>query len=389
MSKALLVLEDGRTFRGRRFGATSRASGEVVFNTSMIGYQEILSDPSYAAQIVVMTYPMIGNYGIAPEDFESRRPFLAALVVKEPSRIASNWRHERSLEAYLVDHDIPGFCDLDTRALVRHLRDNGAMRGVIGDADEGVDVLLERARQSPDMTGQDLAQVVTENRTYKWERPSFEVGDRPRGAGMHSGKSQRAFHVVAYDFGIKRNILRRLVDVGSRVTVVPAKMSADDVLAMKPDGVLLSNGPGDPQPVEYGIDNAKQLVGRVPILGICLGYQLLALAVGGKTFKMKFGHHGANHPVMDLTTRKVEITSHNHGFAVDPDSLPDSKVQITHINLNDQTLEGFCLRNDPAFGVQYHPEAAPGPRDAGYLFERFATMMQDWKATTSGKRGVG
>ncbi len=389
MSKALLVLEDGRTFRGRRFGATSRAAGEVVFNTSMMGYQEILTDPSYAAQIVVMTYPMIGNYGIAPEDFEARKPFLAAFVVKEPSRMASNWRQERNLDAYLADHAIPGFCDLDTRALVRHLRDHGAMRGAIGDADEGVEALLERARRAPAMAGQDLAQVVTENRTYKWERPSLEIGERTSGAGMQSGKSRREFHVVAYDFGIKRNILRRLVDVGSRVTVVPAKTSADDVLAMKPDGVVLSNGPGDPQPVEYGIDNARRLIGRVPILGICLGYQLLALAVGGKTFKMKFGHHGANHPVMDLTTRKVEITSHNHGFAVDPESLPDSKIQITHIDLNDQALEGLRLRDAPAFGVQYHPEAAPGPRDAGYLFERFANMMQDWKEASPGVRGVG
>jgi carbamoyl-phosphate synthase small subunit len=374
MSDALLVLEDGRAFRGRRFGATSDAIGEVVFNTSMMGYQEILSDPSYAAQIVVMTYPMIGNYGIAPEDFEARKPFLTGLVVREPSRIASNWRHERNLDDYLADHGIPGFWDLDTRALVRHLRDRGAQRGVIGDAAAGVDALVARARAAPSMAGLDLASKVTERRTYKWERPSLEVAEEK------SRKSSRAYHVVAYDFGIKRNILRRLVDVGSRVTVVPAQTPADDILAMRPDGVVLSNGPGDPEPVDYGIRNVERLIGRVPLLGICLGYQLLALAAGGRTYKMKFGHHGGNHPVMDLTTRKVEITSHNHGFAVDPESLPDSTVELTHLNLNDQTLEGFRLKNAPAFGVQYHPEAAPGPRDAGYLFERFAGLMQAFKA---------
>ncbi len=383
MSNALLVLEDGRAFRGRRFGATTDALGEVVFNTSMMGYQEILSDPSYAAQMVVMTYPMIGNCGIAPEDFEARKPFLAGLIVKEPSRIASNWRHERHLDGYLSDHAVPGLCDLDTRALVRHLRDRGSMRGIIANADAAqgaIEALRARAGAAPSMAGQDLARVVSENRTYKWERPSFDVARVPDAARLSAGPSTRNFRVVAYDLGIKRNILRRLVDIGARVTVVPATTSAADVLALKPDGVVFSNGPGDPEPVDYGITAMRSLLGRVPILGICLGYQLLALAVGGRTFKMKFGHHGGNHPVMDLTTRKVEITSHNHGFAVDPESLPDARVQLTHIDLNDQALEGLRLRDVPAFGVQYHPEAAPGPHDAGYLFERFASMMVDWRA---------
>ncbi|OGQ87311.1 MAG: carbamoyl phosphate synthase small subunit [Deltaproteobacteria bacterium RIFOXYA12_FULL_58_15] len=373
MTHALLVLEDGRSFRGRRFGAPCTATGEVVFNTSMMGYQEILTDPSYASQIVVMTYPMIGNYGIAPEDFEARRPFLSGLVVKEPSRIASNWRHEQNLDAFLTEHGIAGFCDLDTRAVVRHLREHGAMRGTIGDADEGIAALRKRALDSPIMAGQDLASLVSQTTSYKWERPSLEVA-HPVAAAQRATRSLR---VVAYDFGIKQNILRRLVDVGSRVTVVPANTSADDVLALKPDGVVFSNGPGDPQPLTYAIDSAKRLIGRVPILGICLGHQILALACGAKTFKMRFGHHGANHPVMDLRTRKVKITSHNHGFAVDPDSLADSRVEVTHVNLYDQTLEGLSLRDAPAFSVQYHPEAAPGPRDAGYLFVQFAELMRE------------
>lgn len=372
VTPALLALEDGRVFRGRRFGAHADAGGEVVFNTAMTGYQEILCDPSYAGQIVVMTYPQIGNYGIAPEDFESRKPFLAALVVKEPSRVASNWRHERTLEEYLIAHGVPGFCDFDTRALVRHLRTHGVKRGVIAEAAAGgTGELVARARALPSMAGCELASVVSEDHAYPWTG-----GSVPLSAAGEVPALPPAFHVAAYDFGIKWNILRRLADVGCRVTVVPARTSASDVLALRPDGVVLSNGPGDPEPVEYAVHNLRQLLGRVPVFGICLGHQLLSLAAGGKTYKLKFGHRGANHPVMDLTTRKVEITAHNHGFAVDPDSLPDRDVELTHLNLNDQTLEGLRLRNVPAFSVQYHPEASPGPHDSHYLFERFAELMR-------------
>ncbi len=388
MPSALLVLEDGRAFPGQRFGALSDAEGEVVFNTSMAGYQEILGDPSYAGQIVVMTYPMIGNYGIAPEDFESRKPFLAGLVVKEPSRIASNWRKDRSLGDYLARHGVPGFFGLDTRSLVRHLRTHGSKRGVIASG-ATAEALAERARKIPSMAGCDLAQVVSETRSYAWSQPSppLIVSGRARtatgapwtGPANGDGAAPKGQRVVAIDFGIKYSILRRLVDVGCDVTVVPAMTSSADILALNPDGVVLSNGPGDPEPVEYGVRTIRELIGRVPIFGICLGHQLLGLAAGGRTYKLKFGHRGGNHPVMDLSTRKVEITAHNHGFSVDPDSLKDRDVELTHLNLNDQTLEGLRLKNAPAFSVQYHPEAAPGPHDAHYLFGRFTGMMRDWK----------
>jgi carbamoyl-phosphate synthase small subunit len=393
MPTALLVLEDGRAFTGRRFGALSDAEGEVVFNTSMTGYQEILGDPSYAGQIVVMTYPMIGNYGIAPEDFESRKPFLAGLVVKEPSRIASNWRHDRALGDYLARHGVPGFFGIDTRALVRHLRTHGSKRGVIAGPGTPVDALAERARGIPSMAGCDLAQVVTETRSYPWREassPLTRAGVRGgpvatvstpvsalgKPVAPNGGRSGESFRVVAMDFGIKWSILRRLVDAGCDVTVVPAMTSAEDILRLAPDGVVLSNGPGDPEPVDYGVRTIRDLIGRVPIFGICLGHQLLGLAAGGRTYKLKFGHRGGNHPVMDLTTRKVEITSHNHGFSVDPESLRDHDVELTHLNLNDQTLEGLRLRNAPAFSVQYHPEAGPGPHDARYLFEEFRLLME-------------
>ncbi|HEY2956028.1 MAG TPA: glutamine-hydrolyzing carbamoyl-phosphate synthase small subunit [Candidatus Eisenbacteria bacterium] len=378
MTDALLALEDGRVFRGRRFGALKDAAGEVVFNTSMTGYQEILGDPSYAGQIVVMTYPMIGNYGITPEDFESRKPFAEALVVREPSRIASNWRHERTLDDYLAAHGVPGLCDFDTRALVRHLRDHGSKRGVIADAAAGAEALVARARAVPQMAGCDLASSVTTSASYPWVRPSYRLPANGRGAAPAAAQGPDARRrVVVLDCGVKWNILRRLVDVGCDVTALPATTGAADVLALEPDGVVISNGPGDPEPVRYAVETVRGLIGRVPLMGICLGHQLLGLACGGRTYKLKFGHRGGNHPVMDLTTRKVEITSHNHGFAVDPDSLPDREVEITHINLNDQTLEGLRLRNHPAFGVQYHPEASPGPHDARYLFERFAAMMRE------------
>ena len=406
MTPALLVLEDGRVFRGRRFGAPVNAAGEVVFNTCMTGYQEILSDPSYAGQLVVMTYPMIGNYGIAPEDFESRKPFLAALIVKEPSRIPSNWRQEHPLGDYLAAHGVPGLCGFDTRSLVRHLRTVGALRGVIADAGDEA-ALIARARAVPSMAGCEMASGVSNEKSYGWDTPSptLTLAGDPGTAAELDGRDQAprlgapigeprlvapnpgGFRVVAMDYGIKWNILRRLVDVGCEVTVVPAGTLAKDVLALAPDGVVLSNGPGDPEPMGYAVRELQGLIGRVPIFGICLGHQILGLAAGGRTYKLKFGHRGGNHPVMDLTTRKVEITSHNHGFAVDPDSLDGSKVELTHIDLNDQTLEGLRLKNAPAFSVQYHPEAAPGPHDAHYLFERFATMMREWAGTHARPNG--
>ena len=390
MKDSLLVLEDGRAFRGRRFGALTDAGGEVVFNTSMTGYQEILGDPSYAGQIVVMTYPLIGNYGIAPEDFESLRPTLAGLVVKEPSRIASNWRHDRTLTEYLEAHGVAGFCDLDTRALVRHLRDHGAQRGVIADATHRVDSLVIRARAIPSMSGCDLATQVTTAAAYPWaeatsslSRPARAPRRPAAGLKIQAAATPGKHRVVVLDYGVKWSILRCLVDSGCEVVTVPAATAAADILALNPAGVVLSNGPGDPEPLDYAVRNIRDLVGRVPIFGICLGHQLLGLAAGGKTYKLRFGHRGGNHPVMDLTTRKVEITTHNHGFSVDADSLRDHDVERTHINLNDQTLEGLSLRSAPAFSVQYHPEAAPGPHDAHYLFRRFTDLMRDFAGTSA------
>ena len=376
MKPAILVLEDGRFFRGRRFGAQTDAQGEVVFNTSMMGYQEILTDPSYAGQIVTMTYPMIGNYGIAPEDFEARKVFLSGLIVRELSRISSNWRSNIPLSDYLERQGIPGFCDIDTRALVRHLRSAGAMRGIIvEDVGQGPEELAERAREIPSMAGTDLAKEVTAGHNYHWTALDVDLaGTRDADA---SPDAQEQLHVVAYDLGIKRGILRQLAGAGCRVTVVPATAGADEVMALKPDGVLLSNGPGDPEPVEYAAANVKKLIGQVPLFGICLGHQILALAAGAKSFKLKFGHRGANHPVQDLSTRKIEITSQNHGFCIDSESLPEH-VEMTHVNLNDHTCAGIRLKDAPAFSVQYHPEASPGPHDANYLFDRFVQMMRDW-----------
>ncbi len=366
---ATLALEDGRIFRGRAFGAKVERTGEIVFNTSLSGYQEIFTDPSYCGQIVVLTNPEIGNYGLNALDEESTKPFIEALVVREYSPLASNWRSEVVLDEYLKRRGVPAISEIDTRALVRHLRNHGSMRAVLSSSNGDEKSLVEKARRSPSMVGLDLARVVTCKEPYDWRQPSANVF-----AGKESRFNPR-YRVVAFDFGIKHNILRRLTDAGCAVSVVPAQTTAEDVLAMKPDGVFLSNGPGDPEPVGYAIKTIQGLLGKRPIFGICLGHQLLGLALGGKTFKLKFGHHGGNQPVKNLQTGKVEITAQNHGFAVDPDSLNLADVEITHLNLNDHTCEGLRHRSLPLFSVQYHPEASPGPHDAGYLFDDFIRLM--------------
>ncbi len=371
MESAILALEDGTVFEGRSYGAPAERSGEVVFNTALTGYQEVFTDPSYSGQIVILTNPQIGNYGTSSEDNESARPYIEGLVVREFSDRSSNWRSDQEADSFLSRSQIPIVSEIDTRALVRHLRTRGVMRGVLSATGRDPAALVEKARNIPSMAGLDLASAVSTPTAYEWNKgvdacsPS-ELVERP---------APSKYHVVAYDFGIKLNILRRLVQVGCRVTVVPALTSAEDVLALKPNGVFLSNGPGDPEPLRTQVGNVQRLIGKVPIFGICLGNQILGLAVGGKTYKMKFGHRGANHPVINKVTNKVEITSHNHGFAVDPDSLNASECEITHINLNDQTLEGFRLRDHPVFCVQYHPEAAPGPHDSRYLFDDFVKLM--------------
>lgn len=373
MNQAILALEDGTVFEGKSFGAQKDRVGEVVFNTAITGYQEIFTDPSYAGQIVVLTNPEIGNYGANRDDQEAARPFIEGLVVREFSSIASNWRSEEKAEYFLSENGVPVAAEIDTRALVRHLRTRGVMRGILavngGDAKE----LIDRARQSPSMAGLDLATRVSTKSSYSWEKPVFACS--PSEAVRDAADPW--CHVVAYDYGIKRNILRRLVQVGARVTVVPALTSSEDVLALHPDGIFLSNGPGDPEPLQYQAQQVRNLIGKKPIFGICLGHQILGLALGGKTYKLKFGHRGANHPVLNQVTQRVEITSHNHGFAVDPESLNQNEVEFTHVNLNDQTLEGFRHRSEPVFCVQYHPEAAPGPHDSHYLFDDFMTLIQD------------
>jgi carbamoyl-phosphate synthase small subunit len=378
--QAILALEDGRIFRGKSYGAPVEAAGEVVFNTSLTGYQEIFTDPSYAGQIVVLTNPHIGNYGTTPSDAEASRPYIEGLVTREFSQISSNWRSTEVADDYLERSGIPVIAEVDTRAVVRHLRTHGVMRGVIASGEHlDEDALVARARSIRRMEGTDLASTVSTRTAYAWDasEPKNQTGDSllPENDSATDGEP---LHVVAYDFGIKQNILRMLTRENCRVTVVPAKTTAEEALALNPDGIFFSNGPGDPEPLDYAVETVQKLQGKKPIFGICLGHQIFGLALGGKTYKLKFGHHGGNHPIMNHRTGKVEITAQNHNFNVDPESLPDD-VEQTHTNLNDQTLAGLRHKIDPMFSVQYHPEASPGPHDSHYLFKDFRRMMEEWK----------
>ncbi len=374
--QAILALEDGRIFRGQGYGAKGECYGEVVFNTSLTGYQEIFTDPSYAGQIVVLTNPQVGNYGTNSIDNEANKPFIEGLVTREFSPISSNWRSQLVADEYLERFNVPVISEIDTRALVRHLRTHGVMRGVISSIETDPDVLVEKARSVKKMEGTDLASVVSTKTRYEWEHDGPDPLEQVESP---IALAKPDMHVVAYDFGIKKNILRMLADQGCSVTVVPAQTSAEDVLGLNPDGIFLSNGPGDPEPVEYAQQNIRKLMGHKPIFGICLGHQLIGLALGGKTYKLKFGHHGGNHPVKQMDTGKVEITAHNHNFAVDPDSINANEVDLTHIDLNDNTLEGLRHKSLPLFSVQYHPEASPGPHDSHYLFRDFRKMMEEFK----------
>jgi len=375
LASAVLVLADGTVFRGRGAGAPGLAAGEVVFNTAMTGYQEILTDPSYCGQIVTLTYPHIGNTGVNAEDEESHKVHAAALVVRDVPAQASSWRAQHSLGDYLAERGVVAIADIDTRRLTRLLREKGAQNGCVMSGQVSVDQALAAARAFPGLAGLDLAKAVTTREPFEWREGRWELGKGYRGI------DDAKFHVVAYDYGIKRNILRLLAERGARITVVPAQTPARDVLRMKPDGVFLSNGPGDPEPCDYAIEAIGEILEatRVPVFGICLGHQLMGLASGAKTLKMKFGHHGANHPVKDLDTGRVVITSQNHGFAVDPASLP-ATLRPTHVSLFDGSLQGLARTDRPAFCFQGHPEASPGPHDIGYLFDRFARMMSDAQA---------
>jgi carbamoyl-phosphate synthase small subunit len=368
---ALLALEDGTVYAGTGFGATGGQTGEVVFTTSMAGYQEILTDPSYCGQIVTMTYPLIGNYGVTDEDLESHRVWARGFVVRELSRVPSNFRSTGTLEDWLDAQGVIGIEGVDTRALTRRIREEGAMRAVLATDETDADTLVDRARAAPVMSGRDLVKEVTRGRPEEWTEGFLPFGD-PMGLEAETGPRHR---ITAIDYGVKWNILRHLVHGGFDVTVVPATVPAEEILATNPDGVFLSNGPGDPAAVSYGIETVRGLLGKVPLFGICLGHQIMALALGATTFKLKFGHRGGNQPVKDLTTDKVEITSQNHGFAVDRSFFEDPAVELTHVNLNDQTVEGLSHRDLPAFSVQYHPEASPGPHDASYLFRRFRELI--------------
>jgi carbamoyl-phosphate synthase small subunit len=375
---AILALEDGTTYRGVAAGAAGEATGEVVFNTSMTGYQEVLTDPSYAGQIVTMTAPLIGNYGVSPGDAESQAPQVAGFVIREASPVASNWRASGTLRDYLVEHNIVAIADIDTRALTRVLRSAGVMRGVIATGQVDPEALVARAKAIPPMEGTDLVRGVTCAEAFEWRSRASAAGDADQlefGAPPRARASRR-LRVAAYDYGIKFNILRRLDAHGCDVTVFPASAPPSDLLAIGPDGIFLSNGPGDPAALPYAVEHVRHLLDAdLPMFGICLGHQVMGLALGARTYKLKFGHRGANHPVKDLATGVVEITSQNHGFAIDQDSLP-STTALTHLNLYDRTVEGFRHTSRPIFSVQYHPEASPGPHDADYLFGRFLEAME-------------
>jgi carbamoyl-phosphate synthase small subunit len=377
--EALLALEDGRVFRGRSFGAPGERAGEIVFNTSMTGYQEILTDPSYKGQIVAMTYPLIGNYGVNDEDVESSKPQAEGFVVKEASKITSNWRSLKGLGEYLKEHNILGIEGVDTRALTRHIRTAGAMKSVLSTECLDEAVLVRKAQESPGLIGRDLVKEVTCQKLYHWSAEKEREKQSDLGIDTRNSKDKVVFRVVAIDCGIKTNIIRMLDASGCEVTVVPAHTSAEEVLTLNPDGLLLSNGPGDPAGVPYVAETMRKLIGKIPIFGICLGHQILGIALGGKTYKLKFGHRGGNQPVKDLATGKVSITAQNHGFSVDSESLNKDEIELTHINLNDHTLEGMKHKTHPVFSVQYHPESSPGPHDAAYLFDDFIHSMERWK----------
>ncbi len=369
---AILALSDGRIFEGTHFGASGEIGGEVVFNTSMTGYQEVLTDPSYYGHMVVMTYPLIGNYGINSEDFESERTHLTAFIIKELSAIPSNWRSQGTLNSFLAKNNIIGIQGIDTRALTRHIRKSGAQQAIISTETNDHKRLVSKARKLPSLEGRDLVKEVTCVESYDWSEGEWELKN-----GITSFKKtakSKNYFVVAYDFGIKKNILRKLAQAGCQIKVVPASMKAEDVLSMKPNGVFLSNGPGDPAAVKYALENVKYLLGKTPIFGICLGHQILCLALGASTYKLKFGHHGANQPVLNIKNRKVEITAQNHGFSVDATTLIDD-CYVTFINLNDNTVEGIRHKSLPILSIQHHPEASPGPHDSSYLFKEFTKLI--------------
>ena len=370
--KAVLALADGKIFEGEHFGAENEVEAEIVFNTSMSGYQEIITDPSYCGQMVVMTYPLIGNYGINPEDFESDRPYLSGFIIKELSRVQSNWRSRGNLEDFLKKNNVFGIQGIDTRALTRRIRDKGAQQAVLSTNTTDSQKLVEKARNSPGLIGRDLVKEVSCRKAYEWNESEWVI---QKGQTKLETTKDRPHRVLVYDFGVKRNILRKLTRTGCKVKVFPATTSADEALATNPDGIFLSNGPGDPAAVPYAIENVKALLGKVPIFGICLGHQILSLALNGSTYKLRFGHHGGNQPVLDTHSGKVEITSQNHGFAVKENSLVKD-VDITHLNLNDNTVEGIKHKTLPIFSVQYHPEASPGPHDSDYLFNKFVSLME-------------